>query len=445
MVEPGDVDQPPQRRGFPEASIGIAVPVTVGMAVVVLFFGVFGAWAALAPLESAAVAGGVISVETQRKTVQHLEGGIIRAINVSDGDEVDADEVLIELEETHARATLELLKGRYRAAQALEARLIAERDGLASIAFPGVLTDADDLDATELIQAQVNIFNGRRASFEGQTAIMEQRIKQIQEEIRGLEGQIAAQAEQLVLTEDEIASNQKLFDEGMSGKSRLRELQRELAEVSGQHSQSVAAIARAEQDIGEARLQMAELRTKLVNEAVQQLGLVQSELFDLSEQIRSAEDVLRRTIIRAPMAGTIVDLKVHTVGGVVTPGQALLDIVPTGDRLIVEAFIHPDDIDVVEVGLPAQVRLTALTQRNLAPLEGRVVTVSADRLTEPRTGADFFLARIVLDEDPSAALDGERLYPGMQAEVMIVTGARTTFDYLSRPIVQSLNRAFREN
>ncbi len=190
---------------------------------------------------------------------------------------------------------------------------------------------------------------------------------------------------------------------------------------------------------------MAELKTNFVTEAVQQLGEAQKDLLDLNEQIRSAEDVLRRTVIRAQMDGTIVDLQVHTIGGVVSPGQVLLDIVPKGDRLIVETFIDPNDIDVVDAGLPAQVRLTALTQRNLLPLEGRVETVSADRLTDRRTGADYFLARVVLEGDPSAVLQGQRLYPGMQAEVMIVTGERTTLDYLSRPLVQSFNRAFREN
>jgi HlyD family type I secretion membrane fusion protein len=425
--------------------MGVTTPIAVGAGIVGLFFGVFGAWAAFAPLESAAVARGVISVETQRKTIQHLEGGIVGEILVRDGDEVAADAILVVLDDTQARATLDLLRGRHRGARALEARLIAERDGAADIAFPEEIRDSADTDVAELVRAQRNIFMGRRQSIAGQVAIMQQRIAQIQQEIRGLEGQTAAQAEQLALTNEEIASNQKLVDQGLSGKTRLLELQRALAEVTGEHSQSLAAIARAQQNIEETRLEMADLRTNFMNEAVQQLGVVQTELLDLGEQIRAAEDVLRRTVIRSPMAGTVVGMQVHTVGGVVAPGQALLDVVPKGDRLIVEAFVDPNDIDVVEVGLEAQVRLTALTQRNLAPLEGHVTTVSADRLMDERTGASYFLARVELDDDPAAKLGGERLYPGMQAEVMIVTGARTTLDYLSRPLVDSFNRAFREN
>ncbi|HSC15289.1 MAG TPA: HlyD family type I secretion periplasmic adaptor subunit, partial [Gammaproteobacteria bacterium] len=424
---------------------GVTTPMAVGAGIVGLFFGVFGAWAAFAPLESAAVARGVISVETQRKTIQHLEGGIVGEILVRDGDEVAADAILVVLDDTQARATLDLLRGRHRSARALEARLIAERDGAAEISFPDQIRDSADADVAELVRAQRNIFTGRRQSIAGQVAIMQQRVAQIQQEIRGLEGQTAAQAEQLALTNEEIESNQKLVDEGLSGKTRLLELQRALAEVTGEHSQSLAAIARAQQNIEETRLEMADLRTNYINEAVQQLGVVQAELLDLGEQIRAAEDVLRRTVIRSPMAGTVVGMQVHTVGGVVAPGQALLDVVPKGDRLIVEAFVDPNDIDVVEVGLEAQVRLTALTQRNLAPLAGHVTTVSADRLTDQRTGASYFLARVELDDDPAEKLDGERLYPGMQAEVMIVTGARTTLDYLSRPLVDSFNRAFREN
>jgi membrane fusion protein, epimerase transport system len=439
------VDDAASSRRAVWRAMGIAGPIAIGGAIVALFFGVFGAWAAFAPLESAAVARGVISVETQRKTIQHLEGGIVAEIRVRDGDEVGAEETLVVLDDTQARATLELLKGRQRAAQALEARLIAERDGRTEIAFPAAVRDVTGADVAQLMRAQANIFTGRRQSIAGQTAILEQRIGQIQEEIRGLRGQTAAQAEQLALTNDEIASNQKLVDEGLSGKTRLLELQRALAEVTGDHSQSVASIARAEQNIEETRLQMADLKTNFINEAVQQLGVVQNDLLDLGEQIRSAEDVLRRTVIRSPMAGTVVGLQVHTVGGVVAPGQALLDVVPKGDRLVVEAFVDPQDIDVVEIGRPAQVRLTALTQRNLAPLKGRVTTVSADRLTDQRTGVDYFLARVELDEGQAAALGDDRLYPGMQAEIMIVTGARTTLDYLSQPIVDSFNRAFREN
>jgi len=215
--------------------------------------------------------------------------------------------------------------------------------------------------------------------------------------------------------------------------------------VQGDRGQNLAAIARIRQGVAETRLQMQELRTRRLNEVVAELRDVQTDLFDFSERILSAEDILQRTVIRAPLAGTVVGLSVHTEGGVIGPGESLLDIVPKGERLVIEARLDPGDIDVVEPGLNAHVRLTALTSRNTLPIEGKVLTVSADRLVDERSGESYFLIRVALTGDLAAALDGATLYPGMQAEVMIVTGARTPIDYLTRPITQSLNRAFREN
>ncbi len=244
------------------------------------------------------------------------------------------------------------------------------------------------------------------------------------------------------LANDEIDSNKNLFEKGLTDKARLRALQRELAEVTGERSQNIAAMARGRQNIDESRLQITELKTTALNEVVQQLGETQSNLYDLVEKVRAAQDVLTRTIITAPLDGTIVNLKIHTIGGVITNGQDLMDIVPTGAKLIVEAQVDPGDIEVMEPGLKAQVRLTAFSQRNIQPIEGTVITISADRLSDERSGLDYFLARVELTGEIDKEIE---LYPGMHAEVMIVTGARTTFDYLMRPVTQSLNRAFREN
>ncbi len=425
--------------------LGIRVPVLVGVAVIAGFFGAFGGWAVLAPLDSAAIAPGVVSVDTKRKTIQHLEGGIVCEILVRDGDTVKAGDVLIRLDETQPRASLALVEGRHRAALALQARLVAERDSRHAVEFPEELTRRHDQpESAETLAGQIHIFEARRQSLQGQTAILEQRIAQYEAEIEGLQGQIGAQDLQLELINDEIGSLKQLFDKGMTGKSQLRRLQRELAEVSGERSHAQASIARARQNIAEARLQVTELRTRFLNEVVQQLGEVQSELFDLSEKMRAARDVLTGTVIRAPLDGTIVGLGVHTVGGVIAPGERLLDIVPKDERLVIEARVDPQDIDVVDPGLTAQVRLTAFSQRHMLPIEGQVLTISADRLTDERTGQDYFLAKVELIEDVAERLNGAALYPGMQAEVMIVTEARTFLDYLLRPMTQSFNRAFRE-
>ena len=430
----------------PSEGSGIRPVVLAGAAVVVAFFGGFGSWVAFAELDSAAIAPGLVAVASNRKTIQHLEGGIVGEILVREGETVRAGQPLIRLEATQARATQELLRGRELSALALAARLVAERDWGEAIAFPGALDRAAaDPKVREIVEAQQNIFAARREALAGQEAILAQRAAQFAEEIVGLEGDIKAQDTQIALIKEESDAVAGLVEKGLAQKPRLLGLLRESAEIEGARSRNVAAIARARQNITEARLRVTELKTTMLNEVVQQLREVQAELSDLTERMRAAEDVLRRTEIRSPLDGTIVGLAVHTTGGVIGPGEALMDIVPRDDRLIVEAQVDPIDIDVVYPGLNPKVRLSAFSQRNIEPLDGEVLSVSADRLTEPQTGRPYFLARIALLGDVRAALDGARLYPGMQAEVMIVTGARTPFEYLTRPVLVSLRRAFRED
>jgi len=437
-AEPGQIAAMP--------SMGVGVPVFVGLIVVVLFFGVFIGWAALAPLGSAAIAPGSVSVESNRKTIQHLEGGIISKIKVHDGDLVTAGQVLVLLDATQAQTSMDLVRGRWIAASAREARLVAERDGLDKIEFSGeLLAEQDDAQVAQTLRGQKNIFDARRKSKDGQVAILKQRISQYNAEIKGLEGQIKAEDRQIQLIADEIKDISGLVKKGLAQRPRLRTLQRDSAELEGMSSQNVAKIAQAHQAIAEARLQINELTTTTLNEVVQELREVQSEMFELVEQERAAADILRRTDIRAPIDGIIVNLQVYTTGGVIAPGAAILDIVPANERLIVEAQVDPGDIDVVHIGLPAQVRFPAFSQRSSAPVEGRVVRVSADSLTDERTGASYYLARIAIEDDVQAKLNGAELYPGMQAEVMINTGERTALEYFLKPLTVSINRAFRED
>lgn len=423
--------------------LGIRLPVMTGLLIIFLFFGVLGLWSLLAPLQSAAIAQGVLAVDSQRKTIQHLEGGIVSEIRVTEGQQVDAGEVLVVLDDTQARARLELLNGRLRATRAQESRLIAEREGNSEITYNAALLElADTAAGAEIVQSQENIFAARRQALNGQIAILRGRISQHQEEVSGLTELVASLDQQIRLVEDEIISNEVLVAQGLSGKTRLLELQREHANLLGRRSQSMTEISRARQNIDEARLQMTELSTTHLNEVVAQLRDIQTEIYDLTEQIRSAKDILSRTEIRATQGGTVVDIQVHTIGGVVAPGQDLLDIVPVGDEIIVEARIDPADIDVVQAGLEANVRLTAYSHRNLLPIAARVLTVSADSLTDNRTNLPYYLARIKFTGEVDSSLE---LYPGMQTEVMVVTGERTLVDYLTWPLRQSFNRALREN
>ena len=448
------------RQSIPSAGaggsdgLGIGPSVVIGFAAIAVFFVGFGAWAALAPLQSAAIALGSVSVETQRKTVQHFEGGIVCEILVRDGDKVTKGQVILRLDETQPDATVDLLRKRYDVAEALFARLAAQRDDTVQIEYPDRLTSRyTDPDVRDIITGQNNIFHARRKTLDGQVAILNQRVAQLLAEIVGLEGEIAAEDRQLDLITEEIADLEQLWERRLIPKSRLLERKSRSAEIEGQRSRNVAGIARARKAIGESRLRMSELQTAMVNEAVDQLGRVQRELLDLGERLRAAKDVAKRTEIVAPQAGTIVGLRVHTTGGVISPGQELLDIVPSGDRLVIEAQVDPQDIYIVHAGLEAHVRFTSFNQRSAIPIAARVISVSADRLIsvsadrliDERSGLSYYLAKIELTEDPGEILEGAELYPGMPAEVMIVTGSRTALDYLLRPITSGLRRSMRES
>jgi membrane fusion protein, epimerase transport system len=440
---PAPYDPPPEAV---PPDMGIRSAVRLGVIILLVFFGGFGGWAAFVPLSSAAIAPGVVGPETNRKTIQHLEGGVVEDILVKNGDLVQDGDLLLRLESTQSGAVTEQLRSRQLASTILEARLIAERDGAARIVYPQALMNArQDPKFSEAIAAQENIFAARRHGLESQTSILRQRVLQSREEIRGLKDQVTSDDRQLQLVREEIKDLSGLVEKGLAQKPRLLAAQRREAEIEGARAQRMASIARAQQGIGESEMRVIELKTQRLNEVVAELRDVQVELAEVYERLRAAEDVLRRIEIRAPIAGTVVALTVFTRGGVVAPGQKLLDIVPRDDRLIIEAQVSPQDIDVVYAGLPAQVRFTAFSQRSLRPLEAKVMTVSADRLVDEKSGQSYYSARVELLEEPSKVLDEALIQAGMPAEVMIVTGKRTALSYLVRPLFVGASRAFREN
>ena len=427
----------------PEAGPGLRLPILTGLAVVALLFGSLVAWSALAPLESAAVAAGTVSVEFNRKTIKHLEGGIVKEISVSEGDKVTAGQTLIKLDDTQARAQLELLLGRRDSATARYARLDAERQRHDRIEFPAWIENKrGDPRLREIVARQVSIFDARREALRSQTAILTKRIVQLDEEINGLDGQIKASNASLAILGEEISIVETLLRKGLARKPRLLELRRVSAERQGDLSKAISAVARAEQRIGETRLQITDLGVVRHSEITQEMRDVQTELLELGEQLRVAEDVLARSRIVAPLDGTVVGLQVHTVGGVVGAAEPLVHIIPSDDRLIVEARIDPTDIDVVRAGLTARVDLTPFNSRHSASIDGTVVSVSADSLVDERSGATYYLARIELDDRGPAP--GVTLHPGMPAQVMIITGRHTVIDYLIEPLTRSFKGAFRE-
>jgi HlyD family type I secretion membrane fusion protein len=420
-------------------------PIIAGLVIIFLFFGAFVGWAAFAPLGSAAIAQGTVSVEGNRKSIQHLEGGIVSEIKVKDGDFVEKGQILIVLDEIQSKASMEIVKGRRTVALAQKARLEAERDGLEKIVFPKWLVErANEPNVAEVMNGQENIFNARLKSRMGQITIMEQKIAQFEEEIKGLGGQVEASDRQIRLISDEIKDVQSLVKKNLAKRPRLRALQRNHAELRGDRSAKLSRIAQTKQAIGEVQLQINEMSNSLMDEVVAELRDIQAQLFDLEEQNRASEDVLDRTGIRAPTAGYVVDLQVHTAGGVIAPGATVLDIVPDDVQLIVEAKVNTKDIDSVHIGSPAQIRFPAFSQRVSLPAEGTVISVSADSLEDERNGTFFYLARVKIDSLDPANVQVTQLRPGMQADVMISTGERTALDYFIDPIILSFNRALRE-
>jgi membrane fusion protein, type I secretion system len=421
----------------------------LGVGLLALMFGAGGYWMATAPLNAAANAPGMVSADSQNKTIQHLEGGIIKAILVEEGSKVEAGQVLVQLDDTRANANYNLVMGQLWAALALDARLTAERDGAAAVTFaPELLAKRADPAVATIMQTETRLFASRRDSLAGEAAILRQRITQYDEETAGLQAQLAAIDQQIGFIRDETQDTTYLVGKGLAPKPKLLALQRTASQLNGQRGQAVALMARARQNIGELTLQIEQLSADRLNEIVDSLREVEGQIADLQQNRLAAEDTLERLAIRAPQPGTVVRLLFHTVGGVVAPGTPVLEFVPRDDKLIVEARLKPEDIGFVHVGMPAEVRVHAYNQRRLPLILGKVTYVSADRLMEKQSDKAgeqaYYLTRVEVDPESVAALPGAKLYPGMATDVVIETGERTALDYLLTPITTSLRKAFRE-
>lgn len=415
-----------------------------GFAIMFLFFGMAGGWATLAPLDSAAVAPGLVKVAGDRKLIQHLEGGIIAGLTAANGDIVRAGKVLLQLDDTQAGARLDLVQNRIATREALAARLRAERDGKAEIEFDPALLANPSKPAKDAVAAQRDVFSAKHHNLKDEREILSQRRRQTEEEITGLQELIVTEDKQIEVFEGETRDLESLVKRGLVTRERWLLLRRQQREVEGERATNVAAIARARSAMAEIDMQIVNLNTLQLNEAVEELSKVEAELFDLRQEERSARDVLARTNVVAPVDGIIMDLKVHTTGGVVKPGETLMTIVPLGQQLVVEAMVRPEDVETIAPGQPARVSFPAFARYNLPPLDGVVEIVSADRMVEERSGAAYFAATVVIDQSELAKLEGRKLLPGMSSEAMIRTGARTVLSYLAEPITQNFRRAMRE-
>jgi HlyD family secretion protein len=404
-----------------------------------------GGWFFFVPLAGAVVVPGNLVVQSNVKAVQHLSGGVVAEIKVQNGTRVNAGDLLVRLDATQARASLQVINKQLDELGARIARLSAERDGLPRIENPPELTArAADETVKSLLVSEASLFNARYTARASQKDLLQSRIAQLTEEISGFEAQSASKTKQLELITGELEGVQELYDKRLVPLARLTALQREAARIDGERGQLTSSIAETKSKIGEAKLQIVKLDQDFRTDVVKELGDVQGKEAELVERGVAARDLLDRIEIRASTSGVIHQLAAHTIGGVIRAGDTIMEIVPDTDDLQIEARLQPADIDQVRSGQTAFVRFTAFNQRTTPQLTGSVSYVSPDISHDQQTNASFFTVRVVLSEDERRRLAGQQLVPGMPAEVFMQTGSRTMVSYMFKPIVDQMRRAFVE-
>ncbi|MFG1342655.1 HlyD family type I secretion periplasmic adaptor subunit [Xanthobacter autotrophicus] len=415
-----------------------------GLGLLLILVGTVGVWATTAPLSGAIIAAGQVVVESNVRRIQHPTGGIVGAIYVNDGDRVKAGAVLVRLDETTARASLGMIDNQINQLNAREARLAAERDGLVDVPPPPSLAGQDDEPALAKIRAGENaLFRSRRMAREGQISQLRERISQVGEEITGLEAQNSSKREQIRLIELELVGVRKLYKDNLISLSRLTSLEREAARLSGEAGQLVAEIARAKGRITETELQILQIDQDQQREIATELREVEAKLAELAERHVAALDQLQRVELRAPQDGVVHQKAVHTIGGVVGPGEQIMLIVPERDGLVVDARVEPQMIDRLKMGQAVLLRFPAFDMATTPDLFGEITRISADLARDVQTGLSYYVVRIVLQPGEADKLGGKHLVPGMPVEAFIQTSARTAFKYLIKPLEDQVTRAFK--
>lgn len=418
----------------------------LGLVTMVGFGGGFLAWATLAPLAEAALAPGMIKVEGTRRTLQHLEGGLVREILVRDGDRVRQGQLVMRLDDVQSGATMLAARAQRAALLAQQARLSAELARAPGIAFPEeLLAQGADPRTAEALAGQRALFQARQSSLDSQLAVLDHRRDQARATIASAQGQVEAARRQLVLLRQEEVMRRDLVRQGLARLPELLALQRSLAGVEGSVADLQGQIRRSEAAIQEAESQGRAVIDQRIQELAAEARDVAARLAEAEERARAAADISARRDILAPEDGTIVNLRVFNLGAVVRAGDPVMELVPARDRLVAEVQVQPTDIDTVHPGLPAEIRLPAFRQRIVPALHGQVTFVAADVTTDQQTRVSHYRAQILLDPDQVARLPGASLTPGMPVEAHITLGQRTFWNYLAQPIRDSFARAFREN
>lgn len=421
----------------------------IGFSLLAVMFGGFGVWASTSQLAGAVIAPGMLVVESNVKKVQHPTGGIVGEFLVHEGDTVEAGQVLIRLDDTLTRSTLGVVRSQLDELTARETRLVAERDGAATIVFPEeLLARRAEKTVAAAINGERTLFESRRNGRNGQRSQLRERVEQSKEEIRGLTAQQDAKEQEIKFIGEELVGVSDLYDKNLVSITRLMTLRRDKARLEGERGQRIAEIARARGKIGEIELQILQLDQDFRTDVLKDMRETQGKIAELRERFVAAEDQLKRVDIRAPQSGIVLQLAVHTVGGVIANGETLMQIVPRADALVIEAKVAPKDIDQIFIGADATIRIMAGDQRSTPDIAGKLSRVAADLTHETGSGGQsgpvYYLVRVSLSEDEIKNLGALRLVPGMQAEVFIQTYTRTPMQYLLKPLHDQITRTFRE-
>lgn len=429
----GDADSP--RR---ELSLGIGV--------IAIFFVGFLGWAAFAPLDAGAFAQGKVSVSGNRQAVQHRDGGVVSALMVKEGDRVRRGQVLVKLNAGELTAAERGVASQIFALMAQRSRLIAERDGLATLPTPpefASLTGADKVLADEAMRLQRIQFAARGAGRSTETGVLAQRVGQLQDQMQGYQRQIEANSIQQRLIAEELEGLRSLAERGYAPLTRVRALERTAAALEGEQGSLRAQVARTREQIGETRLQTLAVSTKLNEDVAEQLRQVEVQLNDLKPRLVEFRDQLARAEIRSPATGQVVGLTVFTPGGVIQPGQMLMEVVPDEASQVIVAEVDPSDIDNLRVGFDTEVKFPGLRERNPPIVHGRVTRISADSFTDEKTGRSHYRAEIVVPPSELQKLGAaaRTIRSGMPVQVVILTRKRTVLTYLVEPMLQSLWRS----
>lgn len=438
-------------RTAPRQSDGIMGTAAIGMAVLVVFLALIAGWAAHTMIAGAVVVPGVVKVISDRQPVKHQESGIVSEVAVVEGQEVQAGQLLFKLDATQARALTDQLGGQMDKLMAEEARLVAERDRRDVIAYPQALLDraGEEPAIREIMATEQSLFASRRTALEGQIALLRQTIQQQEEQVTGHLAEVKSLERQNQLIQQETEDTRYLFNKGYAQKSKLLALERSGAALIGQRDSIVASIAETRKTIEQSRMRMDQLVHDRLAEVNDQLSKTRASLSDTEPRLRAARRQLQLTEIRAPMAGRVMALAVRAPGRVIQPSDVLMELVPSDQPLVIQGTIRPEDVDDVAVGMPAEIKLTGLNRRLAPRLPGRVVDVSADRMTDQHSGAAYYEVRLEVDD--SALADSQKLFghqvslaPGMPAQIAITTRERTVLDYLISPLADGLEKALRE-